>query len=289
VKPLAIAALPFLAFWILRDHIPRLSDPSARDESIRTLARCVAIPLIVLVVLITPFFKLEPWRLVGELEDATQTCNYRVNSFWAYNFWTTGGLFEMGFRPDTTDVCEGVDSSGATDFLGIETVWWGRVMFLVSLGLIIGALWRARGTGFLALGVALSTFAFYLFLTRMHERYVFPAFLPLLLACVLLQSRVLWGVFAAAVVAHFLNLYHVFGYYYFFSPNESSKYPDFVRVDFLYRWIERSDSFGFSLPIVGTLETVQVLAITLVVAFVTLLSSAYILSERQRARATAPQ
>jgi hypothetical protein len=291
VKPQAIAALPFLAFWILRQHPPRLSRRAGDEGPLipPVLIQCTVIPLLVMLVLITPYFKLEPWRLVGELYDATQTCNYRVNSFWAYNFWTTGGLFDMGFRPDTVNVCGDVKADNATEFLGIATVWWGRMMFVTSLGLIIAALRNARGTGFLALGTALSVLAFYLFLTRMHERYAFPVFLPLLAACALLQSRVLWGAFLAAATVHFLNLYHVFAYYGFFSDQERAKYPDFLRVNSLYEWLQKGDSFGFPLPLVGTLETVQVLAICFVGAFAVLLPAAYVLSERRNSEAAVPQ
>ncbi len=290
-KPQAIAALPFLAFWILRRHPIHFqrADGSPGLQVPEVLVQCTVIPLLVVLVLITPFFKLEPWRLIGELQDATQTCNYRVNSFWAYNFWTTGGLFDWGFRPDTRDVCDPSLADQSTSFLGLATMWWGRLMFFASIALIIAALRNARGTGFLALGTALSMLAFYLFLTRMHERYAFPAFLPLLAACVLIQSRMLWGAFAVAATAHFMNLYHVFGYYGFYSEQDRGKYPDFLRVDWLYEWLQKDDSLGFSVPLLGTLETVQVLAICFVAAFATLLSTAYLLGERRRLEAAAAE
>jgi hypothetical protein len=283
VKPQAIAALPFLAFWIIREHPPRWErneDGSRHLHLPPELIYSAVVPLAVLLVMITPFFLHEPWRLIGELNDATQTCNYRVNSFWAYNFWTMGGLFEWGFRPDTVDVCEGASSDGATYFGGIATMWWGRMMLVAALGMIIVSLRKARGTGFLALGTALSMMAFYLFLTRMHERYVFPAFLPLLLACALLQSRVLWGLFVATVTVHFLNLYHVFGYYYFFDPEQAGNFPAEIRWRSLMDWLQESDALGVSLPVLGTLEAVQVLSMIFVAGFAALLATGYVLSER---------
>ena len=284
VKPQAAAALPLLAFWIIREHPPRFetSGDGRKLHVPRELIMCTVVPLGVLLLLITPFFQFEPWRLVGELYDATNVANYRVNSFWAYNFWMTGGLFEMGFKCDLASACEGDGAANATEFLGIATRYWSLLMFATALALVMYSLRNARGTGFLALGTALSMLAFYLFLTRMHERYVFPAFLPLLAACALLQSRVLWAAFATSVTVHFLNLYHVFGYYYFFNPEERSNFPGFLRVDFLYDWLEKGDAIGFSLPLLGTLATVQVLSILFVACFAGLLTVAYVMNERNR-------
>jgi len=291
VKPQAIAALPFLAFWIIRDRLPRLEETDTGGRRLhvpRELIYCTLVPLGALLVLIVPFFTYEPWRLISELYDSTNVANYRVNSFWAYNFWNIGGLFEMGFRCDLQSACDANSAPNATEFLGIPTRYWSLGLFASGIGLTIVALRKARGTGYLALGTALSMLAFYMLLTRMHERYVFAFFLPFLLACALLNSRFLWGIFVTTVVVHFLNLYHVFGYYYFFNPDYEGNYPGFIRLDFLYDWLAKSDVFGFTVPILGTLSTVQFLSIVFVAASAALLALAFVLSERDsRARAAA--
>jgi hypothetical protein len=240
------------------------------------------------VLLVIPFFTYEPWRLISELYDSTNVPNYRVNSFWAYNFWNVGGLFEQGFRCDLASACDANARANATEFLGIETRYWSLALFASAIGLTIIALRRARGTGYLALGTALSMLAFYMLLTRMHERYVFAFFLPFLLACALLNSRLLWGIFVTTVVVHFLNLYHVFSYYYFFNPEHQDDYPGFVRLSFLNDWLAKSDVFGFAVPLLGTLSTVQFLSILFVAASATLLAAAFVLGERDsRTRAAA--
>jgi dolichyl-phosphate-mannose-protein mannosyltransferase len=251
VKPQAIAALPFLAFWILRDHY--------RD--LKTVLACTIVPFLVLLVLITPFFELQPWRLVEVLYDATNVENYRVNSFWAYNFWNFGGLFDQGFRCDLQSGCPDAD---ATEWFGIATRYWGTALFASGIVAVVVSLRNARGMGYLALGTALSVLVFYLFLTRMHERYVFAAFLPLLLATVLINSRLLWTAFIALSVVHLANLYHVYGYYY---PNE-------LRVEGIYDWLETGDFFG-KIPVIGDglssitgqLEAVQVFSFVMVASF----------------------
>ena len=260
MKPQAIAALPFLAFWILRENWGNW----------RAIILCSVVPPLVMLVLITPFFELQPWRLVEVLYDATNVENYRVNSFWAYNFWNFGGLFEQGFKCDLPGSCGG--NAQATEWLGIATRYWGLGFFLAAISGVVFSLRRAQGTGFLALGIALSVMAFYFFLTRMHERYVFAAFLPLLVAAALISSRLLWGMFVVLAVSHFINLYHVYGYYY---PND-------LRVEGLFDWLEKSDLFGASLPVLGRLETVQFFSIVMVVSFLVLLLWTYLRLELPR-------
>ena len=75
------------------------------------------------------------------LYNATNVANYRVNSFWAYNFWNTGGLFKMGFKCDLAGACPLGDGTGATapatTFLGISTRFWSVAMLGVALVSII--------------------------------------------------------------------------------------------------------------------------------------------------------
>lgn len=174
VKPQAVAALPFLALWIMRRNPPAWLKGEEGPFIPQLWLRITGISLALVFLLILPFFVYEPWKFIEHLYDATNVPNYRVNSFWAYNFWNIQGIFESGFKPDDQQ------------FLGITHRVWGSLMFVGSLAAIIAATWRAKGTGMLALGTALSIVAFYLFLTRMHERYIFPALLPMLAACVLL-------------------------------------------------------------------------------------------------------
>lgn len=277
VKPQAIAALPFLAFWILRDHY--------RDT--RLIAMCTVVPLVVLLVLITPFFELEPWRLISVLYDATNVENYRVNSFWAYNFWNFGGLFDQGFRCDLQSACP--DSARpATEWFGIATRYWGTALFATGVVAIIVALRNARGLGYLALGTALSVIVFYLFLTRMHERYIFAAFLPFLLACVLINSRVLWASFTTLSFVHLANLYHVFNYYYPRNTPEDTETS--IRVEGIFKWLESGDFFG-KIPVIGDslssvtgqVETVQVASFVMVASFLVALIWVWVRQEQRRA------
>jgi Gpi18-like mannosyltransferase len=263
-KPQAVAALPFIAFWVLRQHPSQVREPVPR-----VWLECVGAALVTFLVLITPFFTDHPWGIIGQLYDATNVENYRVNSFWAYNFWNVFGIFESGFRCDVP-VSQCAAGAHPTEIFGLYTRYWGLLLTGVSLVAIIGTLWRARGTGHLALGVALSVLAFYMFMTRMHERYVFAAFLPLLAACALIHSRALWAGFVSLAVIHVLNLYHVYEYYY----------PDSLHVQRLYHFLEESDLQGTGL------ETLQIFSILMVASFLAVLATAYALGRRKiRAKA----
>jgi Gpi18-like mannosyltransferase len=275
VKPQSIAALPFLAFWILRTYAPKFSG-IVPQEVPWTWIKCTLVPLAVLLVLITPFFEYQPWKFIDVLSDSANVCSYKVNSFWAYNFWNTGGIFQMGFKPDVSTACSGDQVIGTT-FLGLETRYWGWLLFASAIGTILFLFRHARSPGLLALGTALSMMAFYLFLTRMHERYVFGAFLPLLVACALLHSRILWGLFVATAAIHFINLYHVFGWYYLFNDSQENRYPAFLRWDHFFDWLERPHNIPIlsRFSFIGAPEALQIFSVMFVTAFVGFLVYAF--------------
>ena len=271
-KPQAIAALPFLTFWIMREHWPKWSERGPELwEPLKLWLKCGAAALAVLLILVIPFFTYKPWELIDQLNDATNV--YKANSFWAYNFWN---MFEnYGFRCDVSSGC--APGAPTSEFLGVATRFWGFLLFGLSVAAIIGLLRNNRSTGGLALGTALCVFAFYLFLTRMHERYVFAFFLPFLAACALIQSRALWAAFAGLGAIHFFNLYHVYIYYWSFNyPNR----PQELKVDPFYSWFEDSSFLG------SGLDTIQVLSILMVGGFLVLLGLAYHVGSR-RVQATA--
>ncbi len=223
--------------------------------------RAVGLSLALAVVLIFPFFTYKPWEIIGQLYDANEV--YPVNSFFAYNFWTSGfwtdGL-STGFRPDVAAI-----EPGQGTFLGIEHRSVALLLFAVSSTAVIAAMWRSRGNGALALGAALCVLAFYVFMTRMHERYLFAFFLPFLAATVALRSRPLLAMFAGLGAIHFFNLYHVYVYY-----------QHALKWDIVYRWFEDTNMLGTGL------STVQFLSFLIVAAVPILVAIAYIISNEPR-------
>jgi len=328
VKPQIIAALPFLAFWIIRRYrsenpvqpstqfLTGLSilavgtaglllveeEPRAAYrivfggviavggiEALRGLARlaldqsqlmmqgglplrgvllsfpiwyqAVGVSLALALILVFPFFTYKPWEIIGQLYDANEV--YPVNSFFAYNFWTSGfwsGGLSHGFQPDVAGI-----QPGQGTFLGVDHRYWALALFFVSTAAIIGVMWRSEGTGALALGAALCVLVFYLFMTRMHERYLFAFFLPFLAAAVALRSRVLLAAFFGLGLIHFFNLYHVYVYY-----------QHTLKWNSLYNWFEKTNTLGTGL------DTVQFLSILMVIALPLLIAAAYVIANQPR-------
>jgi len=324
VKPQAVAALPFLAFWIMKSYPPRwvkpsggslawllgcllvavgalaaigfqvaensgaaiagvlvaaagvtlvvyrlVADPPGADAGEpaeawqgipaipRLWVRITGISVAVLLLFVFPFFLFEPWDLITHMKNSTDV--YKVNSFWAFNFWNMLGLFE-GFKPDVAGI-----EPGQGETYGIANRLWGIGMYAVSVLAILIALRKKEGVGWLALGVSLSVLAFYIFVTRMHERYVFPMVLPLLAACFLIQSRLLWALFVGVTAAHFFNLYHVYMYY---NPGTAEN-PNELKWDWAYNIFADGTFLGTSY------ETVQVLSAVLVAGLLALLAFAF--------------
>jgi Gpi18-like mannosyltransferase len=216
VKPQALAALPFLIFWVVRDHRPSWRQIRANVKLpvppmlwLRMIGGSMSVALVVAF----PFFpSLLLWRpivdLVQQLKHAA-TEFYPVNSSYAYNFWQLLGIARRCDVSVCRDKGTGMVTNG-TDFLGLTTRHWGLALFATSAAAVIVVLRNARGPGFLVLGTSLCMLAFFVFMTRMHERYLFPFFLPFLAACFLLRSRVLWTVLVALGSVHLLNVWFVY-------------------------------------------------------------------------------
>jgi len=318
VKPQAIAALPFLAFWIMKQHPPRWEPwikalPTAVGVALVVLGAFVAgwrhlegdsgaaliavlaaafgvvlllgaslipsqgvssdelpplgerlarygpvppdvwylatvVPAAVLLLGIFPFFTFKPWEFLDQLDFAQGY--YAYASFHAYNFWSTFAYLE----PDRVE------------YLGVSYNIWGYVLYAIATAFVLYALRRAEGMGALTLGVALSIFVFYMFVTRMHERYIFPVFLPLLAACVILNNRWLWAAFCGIAAINLLNLYHAYAE---FNDN-------YVRIDWVFNWLQDPDFWGLGLT------TVEFLSVFMVIMLPPLLAVAYALGDGRK-------
>jgi Gpi18-like mannosyltransferase len=206
IKPQSVGAAPVLIFWGLRNY-PR-----------EVWLKCAGVAVVAALALIIPFFPTDPWRIFDQVEKANDL--YPFNSSFAMNFWGMWGWF----RGDDIK------------HLGIEWRTWGYILTVLANVTIIAVLRNRREVGMLALGVGMSMLVFDLFMTRMHERYLFPAFLPLLAATFLLNSRVLALGFVVLSVVQFLSLYYAF-YYPTFNPEFE---PSWFYTHDIIRMIEYS-------------------------------------------------
>ena len=245
VKPQIVAVLPLLGFWLVRDTPPR------------TWLRVAGWSTVLAIALAWPFFpSLLPWRPLHELASHLQGSvdRYPYNSVNADNLWAV--FPDFGGRCDV-ETCHDPTTGGAvrhgSEYLGLTTRTWGLALYLLSSVAVIAILRRTRSTGFLALGTSLCALAFFVFMTRMHERYLFPFFLPALVACSLLRSAALWRAFAVLATVHLLNLYDVY-----------VSFGD-LRIASVDEWLESRDVWGTGLA------TSQALAIVVCTTFAALL------------------
>jgi len=223
----------------------------------------------VLFLLILPFFPDYPWNFIDQLKGAADVPVYRVGSFWAYNFW---GIFGF-FHADNPASCDPANGCTGATFIGIDYRYWGLILFAICLAGIIYSLRKSEGKAPLALGTALCLLAFYAFTTRMHERYLFPFFLPFLAACVLYRNPVLWASFAALAVLHTVNLYHVYVYY------QSGDHHTELMITWLYDRLSESDFLGLG-------EATRVFSVPIALSVPVLLAATYLLlNPIERARA----
>ncbi len=231
IKPQAVAALPVFVFWGLRSEVRQVLPtlPDTADGLSRAIAfgrglaarvwPVVAASLAAAFLMVLPFFPSNPLGIFDQLKDASEL--YPYNSFYAYNFW---GLTDW-LKPDDLT------------FWGLAYRLWGIILYAAASLSIIWTFRDAKGPGLLALATALSVLAFYLFMTRMHERYLFPSLLLLLTAAAALKSRPLWAVFGVLSLVQFFNVYYA--YINFTEDN-------YLRVGWLFDWID-SRVFLFSL------------------------------------------
>jgi hypothetical protein len=241
VKPLAIGALPVFVFWALRDEIrqvlpnlPETAEPLRRAIAFgKSLAARVwppvAAALAAALLLLLPFFPSNPLAIIGQLQDATEV--YPFNSFYAYNFWGLTGWLK----------------SDQLTFLGLAYRWWGIILYAAASISIIWTFRDAKGPGPLALGTALSVLAFFLFMTRMHERYLFASILLLMTAGFAMNSRAIWAALAVLSVVQFFNVYYA---YINFTSMPFETEDNYLRVGWLFTWI---DDNVFLLSLLATL------------------------------------
>ena len=143
-----------------------------------------------------------PFGLDKVLPQYTNTLgSYPYVSVNAYNFWALLGLN-----------WESQDSM----ILGVSyrTIGTFLLVVITLLSVFIFELSRRKGLKerYFLTGAFLITTTF-MFSVRMHERYLYPAMLLLLITYILSQNAVLLRVYGAVSLAHLLNVWHVLYHY----------------------------------------------------------------------------
>lgn len=186
IKPQAIAFAPVLVLLIILTTKPS-----------RWFFSTIASFLTALI-LYLPFFPANPIHGLIYVNQSSAGL-FDCTSCFAFNFW---GIF-------------GNWLSDRKLFLSIPLLFWG--IFLFSLSLLVLFFSKPFSVKFklpyIYLTIALSIFAFFTLLTRMHERYLFPFFIFFLLAGIFMKSRLLLFFYFLISILHIYNLYIPYTYY----------------------------------------------------------------------------
>lgn len=154
--------------------------------------------LITTLALYWPFFPNNPiYGLLFVNQNSAGLFN--CTTCFAFNFWGIFGNWQNDLQ----------------NFINIPLVFWGAI--LLGLALIPILFLKSFSAKFKApsvyLTAAVSIMAFFMLLTRMHERYLFSFFPFLLLAAVMLKSKILIVFYIFISTLHLLNLYLPYAYY----------------------------------------------------------------------------
>lgn len=142
--------------------------------------------------------------------------SYEYASVNAYNLWTMLG---MNWQEQSGWLC------------GLQYRQWGTAaLILIVLGVIyLGFKYKNQASKYYFLSGVIMTLVFF-FSVRMHERYIYPAVVFLLLAFITQLKKEIYYLFAAISSVSFLNAAHVL---FAYDPNNFDRYarvPIFISI-----------------------------------------------------------
>lgn len=185
LKPQALAIIPIILMitWV--------------RFGFKKLIAYVAILTSVIVAGFYPFYPLDP--IVGLFELIHKMgVSYSYTSLFAFNVWSFVGMWQ----------------ADSVKFLGISYFSWGTIMMVVAyVMLVIKFRDHLLSNKEVYLMFAIACFIFFLFPTRVHERYLFPMFAFLVTYAGSKQSKPILIITTLSIVAYTINLYYPYSYY----------------------------------------------------------------------------
>jgi len=186
IKPQAIALAPFLGLLFLIRTKPSTWISSGIIFILTTL------------LLYLPFFPNNPFSGIIQVQKA-MTRIFSCTTCFAFNFWGVFGNWQ----------------DDRNFFQGLTLMNWGIILLALSfIPIFFLKPFKLRfEQPYVYLTSSLSIFAFFSFITRMHERYLFPFFSLFLVSAILLRSKVLLSVYFLISIIHLINVYLSYAYY----------------------------------------------------------------------------
>lgn len=223
VKPQAVALVPLFAVFLINhfklSNLLKLSVPG----------------FLIIFILTFPFFPNQ--TLVRLIMRILQTAGeYPYTSINAYNLWGVIGFW--------------INDNQLWNVLSYQT--WGYLL-LAGYWILIGYFYLKRRLSLYALAT-LATLAFFFLPTRVHERYLYPAIIFLILLATLYKSKLLMVLTGFLSILHLLNLYYVYVYYNEFY----FKLPKMLYNPLLYNFVSSSSKI-LSLISVATFILISII------------------------------
>ena len=195
IKPLNISLFPLMLLRIINNF------------SFQKILIAFGVSLATFFIVTIPFFPKDPF--FGPFKHLANSLDvYPYTSLNAYNFWSFFGWWVK----DSLQV------------FGISYHLWGYILFFLIIGIVFIPLFRKKIKSFSILDYLIYTilsFAFFLFLTRIHERHLFPVFSLLIISASVLKSKILLIVYLLLSLINFLNIFYSYYYYNFVYSNSS--------------------------------------------------------------------
>ena len=194
-----------------------------REARWRPLAMTLGASAATAYVLSTPFWGLDPTRIVSELVQLVRSASetYPYTSLYAFNGWS---IFFDFWKPDT------------------GLVFWGGALLVAGLVASAIPLWWRRDTAALLACAVFAALAFYFLPTRAHERYLFPVF-ALALPFAAARRRVL-PPYLVLSLSFALSLYYAFTRY---QQYVDLRVPELVEATVF----SRAGQIGIALVMIG--------------------------------------
>ncbi len=201
IKPQAIMIAPFIALLVLKK-----TKPSQWLVAMLTL-------IVTTLIIYLPFFPNNPIYGIYYVNKA-MTEIFTCTSCFTFNFW---GIF-------------GNWGNDLIKFLNLPLIYWGIILMLLSFIPIffLKPFSKKFTEPYLYFTAALSVMSAFTFLTRMHERYIFPFFALFVISAFLIKSKKLLLFYIIFSLFNFINLYFPYAYY----NNQLHLTPGFVDILF---------------------------------------------------------
>ena len=190
IKPLGLLIIPLYLYYYLTFIIRRYKKNKGEY-----LSRLIINHLLLMLLFLLIHLPFDMDLRFGWILDLYK---YHIREFLGYstaNAFNLWGLV-LGFNP----------VRDSTSFLNIPYLAWGIGFYFLGVLFILKYLTRTPSQSKIIMALCLTAFSAFLFLTRMHERYMF--LILLLLAPISGLTNKLKRLSVFISIAFFLNLYH---------------------------------------------------------------------------------